>query len=332
MPALGETELKTELRTRRERLESALDTGGASARLEGLLEEVDAALERLEAGTYGLCDSCHESIEIERLLGDPLIRTCLDHLTEAERRALEQDLALASSIQSGLLPRRDLATAGWEVFYHYEPAGPVSGDYCDLVPAEDEAGPLFFLLGDVAGKGVAASMLMAGLRATVRTLLGTDLSVCDLLARANRLFCEGAAPSHYATLVCGKASRSGRIEIGNAGHCPPLLLRGREVLDISATGLPIGLFCGTEFGSTTVDLAPGDTLLLYTDGLSEARDRSGAEYGAERLSRLLAEGRAARPKALVAAILEDLAAFRPGAPRRDDLSLMAIQRSPGARI
>lgn len=327
MPALGETDLREELRERRLRLEAALEAGGESARIAGLLQEVDAALERMDAGTYGLCDTCHEGIEIERLLGDPLLRTCLDHLSREERRALEQDLALASRVQSSLLPRRDLAFGGWEAYYHYEPAGAVSGDYCDLLPGDGEDGPLFFLLGDVSGKGLAASMLMAGLRATVRTLVGADLPVGGLLARANRLFCEGAAPSHYATLVFGKASRSGRVEIANAGHCPPLLLRGREVLDVAATGLPIGLFCGSEFGVTAVEMEPGDTLLLYTDGLSEARDRSGAEYGAARLSRLLEAGRNARPKSLVAGILEDATAFRAGAPPRDDLSIMAIQRT-----
>lgn len=332
--------LHDELRERRARIETALASGGENARLAGLLREVDDALGRLDAGTYGLCDVCHEGVEVERLMGDPLLRTCLDHLTSDERRALEQDLDLASSVQSRLLPPRDLAFGGWEASYHYEPAGAVSGDYCDLIPEERDAGDLFFLLGDVSGKGVAASMLMAGLRAIVRTLLGPGLPVNVLMARANRLFCESIAASHFATLVVGRATRGGRVEICNAGHPPPLLARGGEVLSLEATGLPVGLFCASAYEATAIELAPGDALLLYTDGLSEARDGAGAEYGTGRVARVLEARRPAPARDLVAACLGDLTAFRSGTPKSDDLTLMAIRRAatpgpsphPGPRI
>jgi sigma-B regulation protein RsbU (phosphoserine phosphatase) len=327
MTAMREADLHGDLLDRRARLEEAIATGAGDPWLASLLQEVDAALARMDAGTYGLCDVCHDSIEAGRLIVDPLIRTCLDHLTPEEQRRLEQDLDLAARVQGGLLPRRDLSVSGWEVFYHYEPAGPVSGDYCDLIPPEKDGGDLVFLVGDVSGKGVAASMLMAGLRATVRTLMDTGLRSGELMARANRLFCESALPQQFATLVLGRAARSGEIEICNAGHSSPLLVRGGRVTPIGATGLPIGLFCSGEFSVMTTRLEPGDGLVLYTDGLSEALDRSGAEYGTERLSRLLGERQAARPQALVAACLEDVAAFRSGTPRTDDLSIMAVFRT-----
>ncbi len=326
METLEATYLRDELRDRRERLDAAIAAGGENARLADLLHEVDAALERMDQGTYGLCDACHETVEVERLIMDPLLRTCLDHLTPGERRALEQDLDLAARIQSGLLPRRDLAHGGWEAFYHYEPLGAVSGDYCDLVPAEGDGGDLFFLLGDVSGKGVAASMQMSGLRAIVRTLIASGLQMSTMVERANRLFCENTTASNFATLVCGRATRSGRVEICNAGHCPPLLARGREVVAVEATGLPIGLFCANEYTVTTLELGAGDTLLLYTDGLTEARDRASSEYGPERLTRVLQERRALPPRDLVAACLGDLEAFRRGVPRTDDLTLMALRR------
>jgi sigma-B regulation protein RsbU (phosphoserine phosphatase) len=330
MPALEERYLRDELRDRRARLETAIAASGADPGVARLLQEVDAALARMEAGTYGLCDVCHDTVEIGRLLGDPLIRTCLDHLTPDEQRRLEQDLDLAARVQSGLLPKQDVSVSGWEVSYHYEPAGPVSGDYCDLITPEKDGGDLFVLLGDVSGKGVAASMLMAGLRATVRTLMDTGLRPADLMARANRLFCESALPQHYATLVLGKAARSGAIEICNAGHSPPLLVRGGRVTPVGASGLPIGLFCSGQYSVTTTRLDPGDSLVLYTDGLSEARDPSGTEYGTERLSRLLAERHALRPKGIVSACLKDVASFSSNAPRSDDLTLMAIRRVGGA--
>jgi len=331
MATVTDTYLRDELAERHERLEAAIAAGGESARLAGLLEEVDAALKRMDQGNYGLCDVCHESVEADRLLTDPLLRTCLDHLTADERHALEQDLDLAARIQSSLLPKTDLALGGWEAFYHYEPAGAVSGDYCDLLPAEGNSGDLFFLIGDVSGKGVAASMLMAGLRAIVRTLIGASPPINVLMEQANRLFCESTAASHFATLVCGRASRSGRIEISNAGHCPPLLARGGEVLAFGATGLPIGLFCGGAFEVTTFDLSPGDTLLLYTDGLTETRDRSNTEYGAVRLTDLLRARHTLPARDLVAACRESVAAFRSGSPRLDDLTVMTIRRSSPAR-
>jgi sigma-B regulation protein RsbU (phosphoserine phosphatase) len=304
--------------------------GGEKAHLAHLLRDVDEALTRMDAGTYGLCQVCNETVEIERLLGDPLLRTCLDHLTPAEQRALEQDLDLAARVQGGLLPKQHLVIPGWEASYHYEPAGAVSGDYCDLVGAGAGQEDFYFLLGDVAGKGMAASMLMAALRAIVRTLIDSRPSARDLVERANRLFCETALRQHFATLVCGKASPSGAIEICNAGHCPPLLVRQGRVTPLEATGLPVGLFTSSEYTVKEVRLGPGEALLLYTDGLSEARNRASEEYGVERLGRLLAARRDLPPKDLVAACLADVASFRSGAPRADDLTLLAIRRSAGA--
>lgn len=170
MADIAESALRDQLRDRRRRLEEAVGAGGGTARLTHLLQDIDAALARIDAGTYGVCESCHESIEIERLLGDPLARTCLDHLTPGERQALEEDLDLAARVQDRLLPENFPAVSGWEACYRYEPAGALGGDYCDLVASGSDRRALYFLLGDVAGKGMAASILMASLRAIVRTL------------------------------------------------------------------------------------------------------------------------------------------------------------------
>ena len=131
---------------------------------------------------------------------------------------------------------------------------------------------------------------------------------------------------HFATLVCGRASGNGEIEICNAGHCPPLWLRGAEASAIEATGLPLGMFCSAQYPARKISLAPGDTLLLYTDGLSEATNHSDVEYGAGRLSRVALDHRVSGPRPLIHACLEDLAAHVAGAPRQDDLTVMAIRR------
>ncbi|MBP1635420.1 MAG: serine phosphatase, partial [Acidobacteria bacterium] len=281
---MSPTEAREQLIDRRRRLEGVLEAGMAVPQIEELLREVDSALERVEAGTYGLCETCHDAIEPDRLAADPLARFCLDHLTRSEARALEQDLELAGRVQQGLLPPKLLVDHGWEVAHEYRPLGAVSGDYLDIVRPPAHDGGLLFLVGDISGKGVAASMLMAHLHATARTLVGLDLPLPEVLARANRVFCDSTMQNHYATLVCGRLSSSGQVELCNAGHCPPLLLQGGTVTPLPATDVPIGLFCSGDFNVQTVALAPGDALVLYTDGITEATNDDGEPYGEERLA------------------------------------------------
>jgi phosphoserine phosphatase RsbU/P len=318
--------LARQLRERRERLETALIEAPGAPDLGRLLEEVDAALERVNAGTYGLCEVCHDPVEPERLAVDPLLRFCLDHLTEREQRELENDLQTASRIQRGLLPPQDLAVPGWELHFRWEPAGPVSGDWCDAVRTDD--GGLFFMFGDVSGKGVAAAILMSHLHATFRALAAAGSTVSDLVERANRAFRESTPSPYFATLVCGRASSDGRIEICNAGHCPPFLVSSGGVATVDPTGLPVGTFYSSRYGSRTLSLSRGDVLVLYTDGLTEARDRSDSEYGTQRLAGTLARVHGLAPRGVVDACLGDLAVHLAGAPKRDDLTVMAIRRVP----
>src|SRR5262249_11218044 len=149
--------------------------------------------------------------EADRLIANPLERFCIDHLNARERQALEDDLNLAAQIQRGLLPAHNLLLKGWHFDYGYEPAGPVSGDYVDII--QSEGSDLFFALGDVSGKGVAASMLMAKLHAVLRGLIPLKLEVDQLAERASRLFGESTLPGQYATLICGRASSNGEISL-----------------------------------------------------------------------------------------------------------------------
>ncbi len=316
---------RAELLDRRQRLEKAQTTHPESPDLERLLREVDAALDRIARGTFGLCETCHDPIEADRLAADPLTRMCIDHLTPGERRALEEDLELALQIQSALLPQNRLRTAGWEVYYHYEPAGPVSGDYCDLVPANGAG--LFFFAGDVAGKGVAASLLMSHLHAIFRSLVQFGMPVTELVNRANRVFCESTSSSKYATLLCGRCSNSGDVEIANAGHCPPVCVRAHGTEVIEATGLPLGMFATAEYSARRVPLGPGDSLVLYTDGLTEARNTQDDEFGAERLQQLLSGCHGLSASELADVCLADLRKFRGAARLNDDLTVVAIRRA-----
>jgi sigma-B regulation protein RsbU (phosphoserine phosphatase) len=317
--------LREQLIDRRHKLEDASIDFKRPAELTRLLAEVDAALNRMDLGTYGICEVCHDTVESERLIADPLTRFCLDHLTPGEQRALEEDLLLASQIQKGLLPKSSQKIDGWEVAYHYQPAGPVSGDYCDLISGDDQS--LHFVLGDVSGKGVAASMLMAHLHAMFRTLTSINLPLEQMVERASRVFCESTLPTQYATLACGRANTNGEVEICNAGHLPPLLVQDERVTSIAATGLPVGVFCSESFTVNRIHMSKGDTLFLYTDGLSESLDGTGTEYGPQRLALLLSENHHLPPDALVSFCRQELHSFSEGRPPGDDLTIMAIRRT-----
>jgi sigma-B regulation protein RsbU (phosphoserine phosphatase) len=315
--------IREELVVRRRKLQNALASPRKDVQIENLIREVDAALERMEEGTYGLCEECSDPIETDRLIADPLTRLCLDHLTAAQQEALEEDLELASRIQGGLLPQGDIQAAGWEASYHYEPARIVSGDYCDLLHLEDG---LHFVLGDVSGKGVSAAMLMAHLHATFRALVSLGLPLEQVMERASRMFCESTLPTHFATLVCGKARSSGEVELSIAGHNPVLSIQGSEVTKIEATGLPLGMFCDEHFSICKTRLNPGDSIILYTDGFSEAVDASGQEYGIERLANSLRANSSLTSQELIDACLADQRSFRSDPSTADDLTIMVIRR------
>jgi phosphoserine phosphatase RsbU/P len=327
--AIGETAylntVRDQLLDRRVRLEEVL-AKQESEQIYRLLSDVDQALERIEIGNFGVCEHCHGTVEEDRLMHDPLVTVCLDCFTPAQQRALESDLELAAQVQGSLLPPPDLNLPGWEICYHYRPLGVVSGDYCDFL--SDGQGGLYFVIADVAGKGVAAAMLTANLRALFRALIPLGLPVDKLLAQASRLFRESTLPTQYATLIFGKATSAGELEIVNAGHLPGLLA-GKSTLQVfDSTSLPLGLFSEQEFAVTKTKFAPGDTLVLYTDGLSEAQNRAGEEFGLDAMQKLIQSGEEHCPKQLIQACRERVEKFRDGGDRQDDETLLAIQYWP----
>jgi sigma-B regulation protein RsbU (phosphoserine phosphatase) len=324
MATAEQTYLRTELEQRRERLHEVLHSPAADSSLSQLLTAVDAALSRIAQGTFGICETCHDTIEAERLLADPLVQFCLDHLTSAEQRALESDLSLAARIQRGLLPKPGLAPAGWDVRYHYQPVGVVSGDYCDLFETD---GGMLLMLGDVSGKGVAASMLMSHLHATFRSLAESGLPLERMVEDANRIFCESTLAGQFATLVVGRVAHDGSVEFVNAGHLPVLHIHGDGVTPEHSTGVPLGMFCNTRFPVHRLTLAHGDSLFLYTDGLTEARNSAGAEYGLRRIQTLAARHLGIEPAGLISECLGDLLSFQEGTKQTDDLTLLAVRRA-----
>jgi sigma-B regulation protein RsbU (phosphoserine phosphatase) len=323
MAEILDMEIREELQTRRGKLETALRRKPQNATLTNLLEQVDAALDRLDHGSYGLCEACGDPIEPERLRVDPLITFCLDHLSASQRRALEDDLELAASIQRGLLPLQNMKAAGWEAAYHYAPAGHVSGDYCDLLTTGDD---LYFLVGDVSGKGISAALLMSHLHATFRTLVSQNLPLQTIMERASRMFCESSLPAHFATLACGKAGDNGDLCFSSAGHIPALLAKESGIEQLESTGLPLGLFCEESFDVCTHHLDPGDILLMCTDGVTETVNPIGEEYGLEKLTEHFAECRETEPPEILSSCIDRLSSFRGGGAVNDDITMMVVRR------
>ncbi len=329
--AIGETAyvnaVREQLLAGRARLADVL-AGREREHVDRLLNQVDEALQRIEDGSFGICEECHTDIGESWLREDPLTTVCLEHMTPKQQRALEYDLELAAQIQKGLLPPQDLAFSGWEISYHYQPAGMVSGDYCDVIKDD---GHLNFIMADVSGKGVAAAMLASNLRAVFRSLIPLRLSVEELMWRANRLFHESALPNQYATLAFGRTSNQGELELANAGHLPVLLAGKSGVTTFESNCKPLGFFSDDNVEVVRTVMSPGDTVVLYTDGVSEASNADGTEYGVEALRRLIAEQSPSFcPAALVKACKQRLAEFRGAEDRADDETLLAIQYAPGA--
>jgi sigma-B regulation protein RsbU (phosphoserine phosphatase) len=288
-----------------------------------LLEEVDSALHRIEHGGFGVCEQCHADIGTEWLDENPLATTCFECMTPKQQRALQYDLELAAQLQKGLLPPSNATFDSWEIDHYYEPAHIVSGDYCDVMR---ENGHLYFILADVSGKGVAAAMLASNLRATFRSLVPLGLSIEEFMVRANRLFRETALPSQYATTVFGRVSTSGELELVNVGHLPVLLAAEHGISQFESACRPLGMFVDDVVCISKGQMLPGDTLVIYSDGVSEAANDRDEEYGVEALTKLLATQRC--PHKLVSTVKQQLESFRGKSERADDETLLAIQYSP----
>jgi sigma-B regulation protein RsbU (phosphoserine phosphatase) len=236
---------------------------------------------------------------------------------------LQAQLELASQIQLSLLPERRCCLSDWEIAFSYEPAGFVSGDYVDLIPSG--AGEFYFALGDVSGKGVAASILMSHLHATLRTLLPSRQTIAEVLGMASSTFCHSTLPAQFATLVLGKADRLGNLELVNAGHTPVILVENRTVRLIPGTSLPLGMFCTTEFLTTEHHVSPGSTLLLYSDGITESTNNAGLEFDLARVAQGLVLEKSLSAPEILDAIHRSIVEHTDGAQLSDDRTMLALR-------
>jgi serine phosphatase RsbU (regulator of sigma subunit)/catechol 2,3-dioxygenase-like lactoylglutathione lyase family enzyme len=243
---------------------------------------------------------------------------------ESERRAA-QELEIARMVQARLFPQNLPPFGTLEYAGVCVQARQVGGDYYDFLNLGQER--LGLVVGDIAGKGIAAALLMANLQANLRSQCAIALEHPQrFLESVNQLFFENTIESAYATLFFAEYdNRARRLRYANCGHLPGLLLRSDNTLDrLASTCTVLGLFKDWDCAIGESSLFPGDTLVLYTDGVTEAFDQDGEQFGEQRLVDSLRRHRDQRPRALLDSILDDVKRFSPQ-EQHDDITLMVAR-------
>ncbi|RMH01221.1 MAG: GAF domain-containing protein [Planctomycetota bacterium] len=240
---------------------------------------------------------------------------------EAERARMERELELAAEIQRDLLPERAPELAGLEVAGRMVPSTELGGDFYDFVPLAD--GRLALFVADVAGHGVGPALVAAEVRGEIRALLPLEPDPGRLLDRVHRNLCETLEPERFLTLILALVDPAGRLAWANAGHAEALVLRGGEAVWLGRTGPPLGVDAPAAHRSRTLaGLRPGDTLLLCSDGVAEARAGGGSCFGRAGIEGVLRAGGPA--PALVERLLTEAAAFH-AAGEKDDRTAVAVR-------
>ncbi len=242
-----------------------------------------------------------------------------------DKRRLQEQLEMARRVQKGFLPARLPATPGLEVAARNRFCLEVAGDYYDVIPLEN--GETVLAVADVSGKGAGAALLMANLQACVRTAVGMGTRLADIVSRINDLICSNTPIEEYITFFVGVHNpESHEFTYVNAGHNPPVLVRRSGAVEsLDKGGLILGMLPRLDYDQETVTLAPGELLLMYTDGVSEAMNSLDEEFGAERVKRLLLEHRALPARDLVARLEAEVVAFAGSDLLEDDFTLLAAR-------
>ena len=246
-----------------------------------------------------------------------------------ERAAVQRDLDLARELQGGLLPKifptREEAP-GIELFARLDPAKEVSGDLYDFFPMEN--GKMCFVVGDVSGKGIAAGIFMAVTRTLIRATAVAGRSPLEILTKVNAQLAKENQASLFVTMILGIVdTQTGRMVYGQGGHNPPIRvpLKGKPTYEPPG-GMPLGVFDDAKFGERELVLEKGETLLVYTDGVTEAMNLAKDLFGEDRLERAVEGGAVLSAEKLTERVVEKVEEFVGEAERSDDITLLAIQR------
>jgi sigma-B regulation protein RsbU (phosphoserine phosphatase) len=251
------------------------------------------------------------------------------HKAALERAAVQRDLDLARELQGGLLPKvfptREEAP-GIELFARLEPAKEVSGDLYDFFPIEP--GKMCFVVGDVSGKGIAAGIFMAVTRTLIRATAVPGRRPVEIMNRVNAQLAKENQASLFVTMILGIVdTATGRMVYGQGGHNPPILVpvQGKPTYE-PAGGMPLGVFEDAKFGERDLQLKSGETLLVYTDGVTEAMNQAKDLFGEDRLEKAVTGVADLSPEKIAERVIEQVEGFVLEAERSDDITLLAIQR------
>jgi sigma-B regulation protein RsbU (phosphoserine phosphatase) len=251
--------------------------------------------------------------------------------TTAAKERIDSELKIAHSIQMSFLPKRFPPFPDRSEFSLHavmEPAKAVGGDLYDYCLLGDTH--LFFAIGDVSGKGVPAALFMAVTKTLLKGVAEQGTDPAEVLAKVNRELCLDNETMMFVTAICGTLDlRTGELLVSNAGHNPPLLVRNHAGDGAEWFELPAGVLLGVDedaaYRTARSFLRPGDTLLLYTDGVTEAMDAEQAVYSDDRLLRAAAAGRTSCPEKLIGAVMADVKAHTGGVEQSDDITLLALE-------
>jgi sigma-B regulation protein RsbU (phosphoserine phosphatase) len=246
------------------------------------------------------------------------------HKSLMEKQRFVRDMEFARTVQESFLPQKAPEISSYKFSAHYTPAQEVGGDFYDFIYFDRERTGV--VIGDVSGKGVPAALYMAKLGSDLRTLAFTEKDPASTLGKLNSLLAERSRRGMFATLLYLELeSGNRRLTISNAGHLPPLIKKSDNTIIKLATagGSPLGILPGMAFGQETATLEPGDTVVMYTDGIIEAMNAKEELYGYERFEALVRKS-ASDPDSLKSAIIDDVNRFTGLSPQHDDMTLVCF--------
>jgi len=246
---------------------------------------------------------------------------------QMERERLEREQQVASEIQQRFLPAAAPHIEGYELQGISFPCYEIGGDYYDFIQRED--GNMVVALGDVSGKGTAAALLMSSLHAAIHAQADTHDSIVSTIEAVNKYLTESIPPNRFVTLFYAELNPElGRLTFLNAGHNPPLIVHaGGTMEQLASGGLPLGIMADAEFREGRTQLLPGDVLVIYSDGVSEAVNPTGEEFGPTRLYEVVARNLDASASGIRDRIESALTKFCQGTPAADDITLVIVKRN-----
>jgi sigma-B regulation protein RsbU (phosphoserine phosphatase) len=295
---------------------------------------VELAVEAMQRGVHDFVQKPWDNHSLLKILGNQIelgrmrrLQTDIDQQRHKVSTKLQEELAEAREIQMALLPQLLPEFSGIDVAVAWEPAQTVSGDYFDLLRLGDHhAG---FCVADVAGKGMSAALLMSNVQAVLKSFASETMAPNELCARVNRVVCENIVANRFISCFYALLDiRSQKLVYTNAGHYPPMLLRKGECLRLTEGGAVLGVLPDGAYEQNEIELRSGDCLLLFTDGVTEACDSSGEEFGEARLQEFLCSSGRQTAAELRDRIMSAVEEFSDGR-LYDDATLMIVKVGQG---